>query len=257
MNTPLQFLTRVAGLAGLLLVSAAAQTPVPKVDGATPLEWAQRLADSEMKRLGTGYDAGGANPRARWDYSPAVLALGLVRLGEETRNEAYIKYGTHMVSSHVKPDGTIAGYKLDDYNIDNIPPGKVLLAALARGEKNEAWTKVVQMLRAQMATQPRTSEGGFWHKKRYPHQMWLDGLYMASPFLAQYGGLYQEPALFDDVAKQIVLMDRHGYDAATGLYWHAWDESHAQSWADPKTGFSPNFWRMFTMSSISGWLTGR
>jgi len=253
MNIPIPFLTRVTVLAGLLLASAAAQAPAagaPKFNGATPLEWAQRLADSEMKRIGTGYDAGGTlgSRAARWDYSPSVLALGLVRLGEETRQDAYIKYGTRMVASHVDAAGTIAGYKADDYNIDNIPPGKVLLAALARGEQNAAWTKAVQTLRAQMATHPRTSEGGFWHKKRYPHQMWLDGLYMASPFLAQYGGLFKEPALFDDVAKQIILMDRHGHDAATGLYWHAWDEAHAQSWADPQTGFSPNFW-----SRAIGW----
>ena len=219
-----------------------------KFDGATPLEWSRRLADSEMKRLGTSYDAGGSNPRARWDYSPGVLALGFVRLGEETKNNAYIAYGTRMVASHVNADGTIKGYKKEDYNIDNIPPGKVLLAALARGEKNNAYTKAAQMLRDQMRTHPRTSEGGFWHKKRYPHQMWLDGLYMASPYLAQYGGLFNEPAIFDDVAKQIIVMDRHGYDPATGLYWHAWDESHSQSWADPKTGFSPNFW-----SRAIGW----
>src|SRR6185295_14386251 len=101
MNTP-AFLTRAALLGGLLLASVGAQSPVPKVDGATPLEWAQRLADSEMKRIGTGYEAGGSNPRARWDYSPGVLALGLVRLGEETKNDAYIKYGTRMVASHVQ-----------------------------------------------------------------------------------------------------------------------------------------------------------
>src|SRR5690349_5430272 len=100
MKNPMQFLLRAAGLAGLL-ASVAAQTPVPKVDGATPLEWAQRLADSEMKRIGTGYDAGGSNPRARWDYSPGVLALGLVRLGEETKNDTYLKYGTRLVASHV------------------------------------------------------------------------------------------------------------------------------------------------------------
>ena len=221
-----------------------------KFDGATPLEWSRRLADSEMKRIGTGYDAGGTldGRSARWDYAPSVLALGLVRLGEETRNDAYISYGTRMVASHVNADGTIKGYKAEDYNIDNIPPGKVLLAALARGEKNDAYTRAVQNLRDQMKTHPRTSEGGFWHKKRYPHQMWLDGLYMASPFLAQYGGLFNEPAIFDEVAKQIIVMDRHSYDAATGLYWHAWDESHSQSWADPKTGFSPNFW-----SRAIGW----
>lgn len=237
-------------LSGWWSLSAVAQT-VPtdgKIAGATPLDWSKRLADSEMKRLGNRLESGGDNPRARWDYSPGVLALALVRLGEETKQDNYVKFGTRAVASHVNPDGTIKGYKEDDYNIDNIPPGKVLLAALARGEKNDAWTKAVKTLRDQMRTHPRTSEGGFWHKKRYPHQMWLDGLYMASPFLAQYGGLFDEPAIFDDVAKQLVLMDRHSYDAATGLYWHAWDESHSQSWADPKTGFSPNFW-----SRAIGW----
>jgi unsaturated rhamnogalacturonyl hydrolase len=203
-----------------------------------------------MQRIGAGYEAGGSmhGRPARWDYSPGVLALGLVRLGEVTGEQSYVQFGTRAVASHLNPDGTIKGYKEEDYNIDNIPPGKVLLAALARGEQNAAYTSAVQILRGQMARHPRTSEGGFWHKKRYPHQMWLDGLYMASPFLAQYAGLFTEPALFDDVAKQIILMDRHSYDPATGLFWHAWDEAHAQSWADPKTGYSPNFW-----SRANGW----
>lgn len=239
----LRFLTLLL-LSGTLL---AAETP-KTFDGATPLEWSRRLADSEIKRLGNSLEAGGSNPRARWDYSPSVLALALVRLGAATGDDAYVQFGTHAVASFVNPDGTIHGYKLNDYNIDNITPGKVLLAALARGEKNEAWTKAVETLRAQMATHPRTSEGGFWHKKRYPHQMWLDGLYMGSPFLAQYAVQFHEPALFDDVVKQILLMDRHAYDPATGLYWHAWDEAHAQDWADPKTGHSPNFW-----SRAIGW----
>ncbi len=232
----------------LLAVAAIAAAEPVKFEGATPLEWSRRLADSEMKRLGTSLEAGGSNPRARWDYSPGVLALGLVRLGETTGHEDYTQFGTRAVATHVNADGTIRNFKEEDFNIDNIPPGKVLLAALARGEKNEAYTQAVKTLRDQMRRHPRTSEGGFWHKKRYPHQMWLDGLYMASPFLAQYGGLFNEPAIFDDVAKQIILMDRHGYDPATGLFWHAWDEAHAQSWADPKTGFSPNFW-----SRAIGW----
>ena len=226
----------------------AAGEPPATFAGATPLEWSQRLADSEMKRLGNSLEAGGSNPKARWDYSPGVFALGLVRLGEAVHREDYLRFGTRAVASHVNPDGTIRGYKAEDFNIDNIPPGKVLLAALARGEPNEAWTQAVRALRAQMAAHPRTSEGGFWHKQRYPHQMWLDGLYMASPFLAQYAGQFHEPALFDDVAKQIILMDRHAYDPATGLYWHAWDEAHAQSWADKRTGVSPQFW-----SRAIGW----
>ena len=234
---------------GVVLAAGLTAAELPKTfQGSIPLEWSQRLADSEMKRLGTALEQGGSNPKARWDYSPGVLALGLVRLGEAVHNDGYIKFGTRAVASHVNADGTIRGYKADDFNIDNIPPGKVLLAALARGEQNEAWTKAVQSLRAQMARHPRTSEGGFWHKSRYPHQMWLDGLYMASPFLAQYAVLFHERALFDDVAKQIILMDRHAYDPATGLYWHAWDEARAQSWADKATGVSPHFW-----SRAIGW----
>ena len=217
----------------LLAATVLAAVEPVKFDGATPLEWSRRLADSEMKRLGTSLEAGGSNPRARWDYTPGVLALGLVRLGETTGEQAYIQFGTRAVASHVNADGTIKGYSEEDYNIDNIPPGKVLLAALARGEKNESYTKAAQILRDQMARHPRTSEGGFWHKKRYPHQMWLDGLYMASPYLAQYAGLFNERSVFDDVAKQIVLMDRHSYDPASGLFWHAWDESHSQSWGRP------------------------
>ena len=239
MNPRLGFFLCGVGALGFVALAAAAE-PVPRFDAATPLQWSERLAQSEMKRLGNSLEAG--TGKARWDYSPAVLALALVRLAEQTGNESYSRFGTRAVGSHVRADGSIGGYKLDDYNIDNIPPGKVLLAALAKGEQNAAYAKAVQMLRQQMASHPRTSEGGFWHKKRYPHQMWLDGVYMASPFLAQYAVLYHEPALFDDVAKQIVLMDRHSYDPATGLYWHAWDEAHAQGWANPKTGTSPNFW---------------
>ncbi|MFI5335909.1 MAG: glycoside hydrolase family 105 protein [Opitutales bacterium] len=217
-------------------------------DGSSPLEWSQRLAGSEMKRLGSALESGGSNPRARWDYSPAVLALGLVRLGEAVPNKACYGFGLRAVASHVRADGTIQGYQPGDCSLDSIFPGRVLLAALDRGEKNDAWTKAVQTLRAQLAAQPRTTGGGFWHKQRYPHQMWLDGLYMASPFLAQYAVRFHEPALFDDVAKQFILMDRHAYDPSTGLYWHAWDEARTQGWADKKTGVSPHFW-----SRALGW----
>ncbi|MGH8017107.1 MAG: glycoside hydrolase family 88/105 protein, partial [Opitutaceae bacterium] len=79
-------------------------------------------------------------------------------------------------------------------------------------------------------------------KLRYPWQMWLDGIFMGSPFLAHYGKMFEEPAMFDDVANQIILMDKHAYDPKTGLHYHAWDEKREQPWADKKTGQSPNFW---------------
>ena len=229
--------------------TAAPEAKVETFNGATPLEWSQRLARSEMARFGHELEAGGRGfarngkpGDARWDYSPSVLALSLVKLGERVSDDALVQYGIRAVASHVSVDGTIQHYKLEDYSVDNVAPGRVLLMALERGDKNEAWAKAAHTLRQQMATHPRTSQGGFWHKKRYPYQMWLDSMFMASSYLAEYAALFHEPALYDDVAKQILLMNEHLYDPVTGLYWHGWDEKRVQGWANPKTGDSPCFW---------------
>jgi unsaturated rhamnogalacturonyl hydrolase len=239
----------LAGATGLVQLAAADAPVVEKFGGSTPLEWSQRLARSEMARYGknleaggTGFARGGKPGDAHWDYSPSVFALSLVKLGERTGDEAMVQYGIRAVASHVSAEGKISHYKLEDYSVDNVAPGRVLLMALERGEKNAAWAQATLTLRQQMATHPRTSEGGFWHKKRYPYQMWLDSMFMASSYLAEYAALNHEPALYDDVAKQIVLMNEHLYDPVTGLYWHGWDEKRAQAWANPKTGDSPSFW---------------
>ena len=104
-NFPRFFAPGTSLFAGLILASAVAQpaaSDVTKFNGATPLVWSQRLADSEMKRLGNSLEAG--QDKARWDYSPGVLALSLVRLGETTHHEAYVDFGTRAVASHVRPD---------------------------------------------------------------------------------------------------------------------------------------------------------
>lgn len=108
--------------------------------------------------------------------------------------------------------------------------------------KEERFKKALDLMRDQMRTHPRTKDGSFWHKKVYPHQVWLDGIYMASPFLAQYAQTFDEPSLYDDVALQIIDIHKYAYDPKTGLYYHGWDESRLQKWANPETGLSPNFW---------------
>jgi len=113
---------------------------------------------------------------------------------------------------------------------------------LYENTKDERYLTAIKQLRDQLKTHPRTSEGGFWHKKRYPHQMWLDGLYMGAPFYAQYAAHFNQPELFDDVVKQFVLVHKYTYNPATGLNYHGWDESKEQKWADPKTGCSPHYW---------------
>ncbi len=228
------------GLAPAALLAAADPAPA-RFNGATPVEWSVKLADSEIARRGDRHFFG-ANDRARIDYTTSFFGTALVKLADRTGNQAYADYGLKFGLSFVAPDGSIRTYKLEDYNIDSIPPGKVMLLAWERGNHSPELRKAIDALYHQMQKHPRTSDGGFWHKLRYPNQMWLDGLFMASPFLAHYGKVFQEPAAFDEVAKQILLMDKHGYDAKTGLYYHAWDETRSRPWANKQTGQSPNFW---------------
>ncbi len=96
---------------------------------------------------------------------------------------------------------------------------------------------------SQLDDQPRTFDGGFWHKLRYTNQMWLDGIYMAEPFYAAMGRYFIKPdKAYDEVAKQIRLIDEHTYDAKSGLNYHGWDAAKIQPWANPATGCSSNFW---------------
>jgi unsaturated rhamnogalacturonyl hydrolase len=72
--------------------------------------------------------------------------------------------------------------------------------------------------------------------------MWLDGLYMAEPFYAEWAAEFQEPQDFAEITHQFVLIDEHARDVKTGLLYHGWDESKEQFWANQTTGDSPNFW---------------
>lgn len=216
--------------------------PIPdQIEGAAPIEWSKRLADSEMTRLGNTWFHGESD-KARWTYDRTLVGLALLKLAEATGEERYATFGAKTAESFIGDDGSIADYKLEDYNIDLVAPGKVLLHQWENDVRPEKNRIALETLRRQMREHPRTKEGGFWHKKRYPHQMWLDGLFMASPFLAQYGKVFDEPALYDEVVRQALLMDKVAFDEKSGLWFHGWDEAREQDWADEVSGLSPNFW---------------
>jgi unsaturated rhamnogalacturonyl hydrolase len=117
-----------------------------------------------------------------------------------------------------------------------------LLFGLWRETGDDRYRKAAARLRDQLRVHPRTLDGGFWHKLIYPHQMWLDGIYMEGPFYAEYAATFDEPEGLDDVAHQIILIEQHTRDPKTGLLYHGWDESRRQQWANPETGASRNFW---------------
>ena len=72
--------------------------------------------------------------------------------------------------------------------------------------------------------------------------MWLDGLYVAEPFRAEYASISHHPEDFADITHQFVLMEQHARDPRTGLLYHGWDESKQERWANKQTGDSSEFW---------------
>ncbi len=204
------------------------------------------MADSEMKRMPESWMTDFAK-KPKWDYCNGLELQAIYMVWKKTADPKYFNYVKSYTDTIIAPDGSITGYKLQDYNIDKLNSGKILFDLYAK-TKEEKLKKAMDILRNQMKTHPRTADGGFWHKKIYTNQMWLDGIYMASPYLAEYGYRFGEKDLFDDVANQIVTMAKHSYDPKTGLYYHGWDESRTQKWSNPETGCSPNFW-----SRSMGW----
>ena len=177
----------------------------------------------------------------KWSYDQGVVLKGIEGVWLNTADGKYFRFIQQSMDRFVRDDGTIRTYELNEYNIDNINNGRILLL-LYNVTGQEKYRKAAALLREQLKTHPRTSEGGFWHKQIYPSQMWLDGLYMGEPFYAEYAATFHEGAAFDDIARQFVLMELHSRDAKTGLLYHAWDESRKQRWANATTGRSPNFW---------------
>lgn len=177
----------------------------------------------------------------KWSYDMGVVLKGFEGLWMNSGNAKYFTAIQQKIDYFVKDDGTIKNYEKEEYNLDHVNNGKLVLL-LYRVTGKEKYKKAADLLRSQLLTHPRTKEGGFWHKKVYTNQMWLDGLYMAEPFYAEYAMLFHEDSDFDDIANQFIWMEKHARDPKTGLLYHAWDESKEQQWANKQTGTSPLFW---------------
>ncbi|MGN7888918.1 glycoside hydrolase family 88 protein [Dyadobacter sp. 22481] len=185
----------------------------------------------------------GKNTATKWDYEQGLMLKAIEKVWCRTGEGKYFEYIRKDIDQYVRPDGTIRTYRADEFNIDNIPPGRALLTLYQQSQPDkEKYKKAADLLWRQLEQQPRTKEGGYWHKKRYPNQMWLDGLFMGEPFAAEYSLIFNHPEHFDDIVKQFALIEKYAVDEKTGLVYHAYDESREQKWADKKTGRSPSFW---------------
>ncbi|TRZ46480.1 glycosyl hydrolase family 88 [Robertkochia solimangrovi] len=177
----------------------------------------------------------------KWDYVHGLVMLAFEKLYETNHEKAYFDYVKGYADELIDSSGVIIRYKLKDYNIDMINAGKILFDLYDLTDDHRYKT-AMDTLRKQIDGQPRTASGGFWHKKRYPNQMWLDGLYMGAPFYAAYNTRFEGGDKLNDIAKQFELIQKNARDPKTGLLYHGWDESREMEWADKVTGTSPNFW---------------
>lgn len=210
-----------------------------------PEIWTRQLADSILARRGDTLSYGSFDPETRspasWRYTTGLLALAMKRAGEALERPAYAAWADATIDSFIDSAGNIATYRLEEFNIDKINSGKLLL--LLHEQTGEArYRLAAERLLEQLERHPRTSGGAFWHKAIYPWQVWLDGVYMAGPFLAHSAQLFDRPGYVEDVLKEFTIAAEQLYDPETGLFYHGWDEKRAQPWADPQTGLSPTFW---------------
>ncbi|MES1243721.1 MAG: glycoside hydrolase family 88 protein [Acidobacteriota bacterium] len=211
----------------------------------SPIQISTRLAESEMVRRGDslshgGWDAQASRPSS-WNYTTGLLMQAMDDLSTAAGDPRFAGFAKRTIDSYLAGDGTILGFDAAEYNIDNINSGKMLQRLQAR-DPDPRYRAAIAALAAQLAKHPRTSEGAFWHKQRYPHQLWLDGVYMGMPFLAGVGVMEGDDRKVEEAVREFKIARSHLRDPRSGLYYHAWDEAKTQSWADPATGRSRFVW---------------
>ena len=212
----------------------------PTAARADERRWSERVADSTIERWPDGRFTQPAE-RWVWNYGLGTLLEGMDEVWLNTADPRYYNYIKSSVDQFVMPDGSIPTLKVDENQLDSILLGRQLLL-LYGVTQDKRYATAATLLYQQLMHQPRTPSGGFWHKQRYPNQMWLDGLYMAEPFYAEYASTFHHPEAFSDITHQFALLHEHARDAKTGLLYHGWDESKAERWANKHTGTSSQFW---------------
>ncbi len=177
--------------------------------------------------------------KEKLQYDVAMLAMAIDKLG--STEEKYSVYLKNYIDFFVDSTGNIEKYKIEEYNLDRINFAKNLITLYKR-TGDEKYNLAIEQFVRQIENHPKTKSGGFWHKKVYPWQMWLDGSYMSAPFIAQYAKEFNKTAWFDLATFQLIHIYEMTLDHTSGLLYHAWDESRTQKWCDPRTGQSKEFW---------------
>jgi unsaturated rhamnogalacturonyl hydrolase len=226
--------TRRVFVAGGLSVAALnrlrlfAQAPV-----ALPADLSVAMVETTMRRFPD------ASTLGTWGYQQALFLFGEFLVYKRTHDARYLTYIRSWADANVDKDGAI-DRPID--SLDYMLPGRLMLQ-LYKETGDQRYAAAARTIRRRLDTYPRTEDGAFWHATTRQHQLWLDGTYMSLPFLVEYGEAFNDRKYaYDEAAKQLLLYAHHLNDPQTGLFFHGYDESGAQPWADPVTHRSGFFW---------------
>ncbi len=225
----------------LILLTVISCQSVSTADDEKPDEklWSVKMADSVIKKHNTLVYYNRISGKEKLQYDVAMLGMAIDRLG--SLDQKYSAYLKNYVDFFVDSAGNVLKYNIEEYNLDRINFAKNLITLYKR-TGDQKYILALQKFVLQIENQPRTNSGSFWHKKIYSRQMWLDGSYMADPFIAQYAKEFNKPEWFNMATSHLIQMYERTVDTATGLLFHAWDESKTQTWCNPQTGQSKEFW---------------
>ncbi len=191
----------------------------------------------------------GGNKPNKWNYVDGCMITALLALYEISGNRKYLEFSDDFMGYFVQEDGSILTYSPDDFNLDNVAPGRTLFTLYDLTGK-EKYRRALDTIRSQLDKHPRTEDNSFWHKDIYYKQVWLDGLFMAQPFYMEYEAKYNQCKGCEDSFHQFLVVEKRMKDPKTGLYYHGYDSTKSIFWADKETGLSQNFW----LRAI-GWFT--
>ena len=222
-----------------ILTLSVVASPLPRARNAesraASTDWSVAMIESTMKRYPT------ADSLKGWGYAKSLYLYGVYLVYLRTKDPKYLDHIRSWVDLHIDDKGTI---NRPINALDYMLPGNLLLI-LYKETKQEKYKLAADNIRRVFNTYPRTKDGGFWHADTQSRQwqLWADGVFMALPFLARYGQMFGDSASAnDEVTNQLLIYYKHLNDPATGLLWHAYDESGAQPWADPVTHQSGYHW---------------
>lgn len=205
-----------------------------------------RVVESEMVRNPEASYIDGQEGKLKWNYTTGLELKAMLDVYAVCGEERILDYADAWYDAIIDSTGVIFKYKKSNFSTDHICPGRTLFQLYDLTGK-EKYRAAMDSLYSQLLDQPRTPEGGFWHKQVYPEQMWLDGLYMAQPFYAEYTRRYipdaeVQKSNYQDIAHHFSVVFEHTYDPETGLLRHAWDSSHSMFWCNPANGQSDHAW---------------